>query len=59
MITSIVGFLISIFYIYPNSNPWGFTLTLFFGIMFIDSMLSMTFSPTEWSFEKKRKGILR
>ena len=57
MVTSIVGFFISLFYLYPASPPWGFTLTLFFIIMFIDSLISMTFSPTSWSFKYKRERM--
>tara|TARA_Y100000310_G_C20638562_1_gene792572 strand:+ start:134 stop:373 length:240 start_codon:yes stop_codon:yes gene_type:complete len=59
MMTSIIGFFISVFYIYPNSNPWGFTLGLFFAIMIVDSLISMTYSPTEWSFDKKKRNILK
>jgi len=48
MVTSIVGFLISVFYIYPKNNPWGFTFSLFFMLMFVASMISMTYAPGEW-----------
>ncbi len=47
MITSIVGFIISAIYVFPRSNPWGFTFTIFFGLMFIASMISMTYGPEE------------
>lgn len=57
MLTSIVGFLISVFYVYPNNNSWGFTLTLFFVIMFVASMVSMTYAPSEWSFNRKNKNL--
>jgi len=44
MVTSIVGFLISIIYVYPISHPWGFTFTVFFALMFVSAMISMTYS---------------
>ena len=55
MITSIVGFLISAFYILPNTKTWGFTLVLFFTLMFIASIISMTYSPGEWPLRAVRK----
>ena len=48
MLTSIVGFLISAFYILPNSATWGFTFVLFFTLMFVASLISMTYSPSDW-----------
>lgn len=47
MITSIVGFIISSVYVYPASRTWGFTFATFFTLMFIASMISMTFGPDE------------
>ena len=47
MITSIVGFLISAIYVYPEARTWGFTFILFFTLMFIAALLSMTYSPVE------------
>lgn len=48
MVTSIVGFLVSAFYIAPNAETWGFTLVLFFTLMFIASLISMTYAPSDW-----------
>jgi len=45
MITSIVGFLISAIYVYPQSTTWGFTFGVFFALMFVASMISMTYGP--------------
>lgn len=45
MLTSIIGFLISAFFVYKISLTWGFTLMLFFAIMFISSIISMTKAP--------------
>lgn len=42
-ITSIVGFLISAIYVMPQSTTWGFTFSTFFVLMFIASMVSMTY----------------
>jgi len=45
MISSIVGFLISAVYVYPASNRWGLTFAIFFTLMFVSSMISMTYGP--------------
>ncbi len=42
MIVSIIGFLVSIWLITDWSVSWGFTLTLFFVLMFISSIVSMS-----------------
>ena len=57
MITSIVGFLISAFYILPNSQKWGFTFVLFFTLMFIAALISMTYAPSDWplKMDKNKK----
>jgi len=57
MITSIVGFLISAFYILPNSGTWGFTLLLFFALMFVASLISMTYAPGDWPLKMGRKKL--
>lgn len=52
MITSIVGFLISVYIIpksgIPNAETWSFTFVLFFTLMFIASLISMTYAPSDW-----------
>ena len=54
MLTSIVGFLVSIFFVVPQlSLKWGFTLVLFFVLMFVASMISMTYAPTDWDIKGK------
>lgn len=45
MISAIVGFIISARYVYPQSESWGFTFMLFFALMFVSSMISMTYGP--------------
>ncbi|MBI2134445.1 hypothetical protein HYU09_00510 [Candidatus Woesearchaeota archaeon] len=47
MITSIVGFMISAIYVFPRSQTWGFTFTIFFTLMFVASLISMTYGPDE------------
>lgn len=47
MITSIVGFLISVIYVYPSSVTWGFAFGVFFVLMFVAAMISMTYGPDE------------
>ena len=54
MITSIVGFIISAFYILPNSRKWGFTFVLFFTLMFVASLISMTYAPSDWPLRIKK-----
>lgn len=42
MLTSIIGFLVSIWLIMDLSTSWGFTFAFFFVIMFLASLISMT-----------------
>lgn len=51
---SILGIMISVFYISSFSSTWGFTFSLFFILMFIASMISMTYSPVLPEMSKKR-----
>jgi len=51
MLTSLVGFIISWLYVLPRDKTWGFTFILFFVLMFISSMISMTYQPI--AFPKK------
>ena len=55
MITSIVGFLISAFYVLPNSSKWGFTFVLFFILMFVASLISITYAPSDWPLKMGKK----
>ncbi|MFH0867994.1 MAG: hypothetical protein V1831_01660 [Candidatus Woesearchaeota archaeon] len=47
MITSMLGFIISVIYVFPRNYSWGFTFALFFFLMFVASMISMTYGPDE------------
>lgn len=57
MVTAIVGFLISVLYVYKQlgNKTWGFTFMLFFAAMFISSIISMTYSPIMPEMDKKLK----
>lgn len=55
MVTSMVGFIISAFYILPRSQTWGFTFLLFFALMFVASLISMTYAPSEWPLKDYKK----
>jgi len=54
MLTSIVGGLISAFYVLPQSAKWGFTFVIFFALMFVASLISMTYSPGEWPISNRK-----
>jgi formate hydrogenlyase subunit 3/multisubunit Na+/H+ antiporter MnhD subunit len=55
MLTSIIGAMISLVYVADKSRTWGFTFFLFFLIMFIASLVSMTFAPIDAEFDVKAK----
>ncbi len=65
MLTSIVGFLVTVFYVYPyvdklfSGSVWmkslAFAILLFFVIMFISSIISMTLAPIDAEFDVKRE----
>ncbi|HIH10829.1 TPA: hypothetical protein HA241_01425 [Candidatus Woesearchaeota archaeon] len=45
MITAILGILISIYWVYPQSKNYGLTFILIFAIMFVASAVSATKAP--------------
>ncbi len=45
MLTSIVGFFIAAFFVLRISDTWGFLFMLFFMMMFVSSLISMTYAP--------------
>lgn len=51
--TSILGFLLSVFYIYPKNLPWGTAFGLVFALMFIASIISMMRATPEPQLAKK------
>lgn len=46
MIASIIGFFVSVFFVWNLSKTWGFTFALFFVIMFIASIISLSSAGT-------------
>ena len=53
MITAIVGLLISIIFVYQVSPTWGVALSIFFVIMLVAALISMTKAPVPESEFKK------
>jgi len=47
MLTSILGFIISAIYIYDINAKFGFAFSLVFFLMFVASLISMTYAPVE------------
>ena len=45
MLTSIIGFLVSVIWVGKYDTSYGFAFGLVFGIMFIASLVSMTYAP--------------
>ncbi|MBD3164815.1 hypothetical protein GF323_06470 [Candidatus Woesearchaeota archaeon] len=57
MLTSILGAIISAIYVYPRSASFGFTFFLFFILMLIAAIISMTLAPVDAEFDiKKERG---
>jgi len=45
MITAMLGFLISAYWVYPQSFNYGLTFMIIFALMFIAALVSMTKAP--------------
>ena len=45
MLTAMLGFLISVYWVYPNNKSYVFTFLLVFAAMFVASLISMTKAP--------------
>jgi len=55
MIISILGFLLSAYWIFDLDKTWGFTFCLVFTLMFVASLISMTYAPTSrYSFFREK-----
>ena len=54
MLTAMLGFLISVIWVYPNSATWGVAFGLVFFIMFIASVISTTYGPSEIELKMDR-----
>jgi len=57
MVISIVGFIISAIWVYKINPTWGFAFCLVFVMMFVASMISMTYAPVaeELQIDEKRR----
>lgn len=53
MLASIIGFILSAMIIYDRWPPWGFAFSIVFVIMFVASLISMTYAPI---MERPKKG---
>lgn len=53
MIASIIGFIISAIWVYNISPQFGFAFALVFTLMFIASLISMTYAPVPYKEPKK------
>lgn len=45
MLTAILGFIISAWWVFPMSYNWGLTFLIFFSLMFIAAIIAMTKAP--------------
>lgn len=45
MVTAILGFLISAYWVYPKSPRYGIAFMIVFGAMFVASIISMSKAP--------------
>ncbi len=55
MLTAILGFIISALWVFPQSVNWGFTFLVFFTIMFIAAVVSMTHAPVDELYAVDKK----
>lgn len=47
MLVSMLGLLVSVFWVWPYSRNWGVTFTIMFGIFFVAAVYNFTHSPDE------------
>ena len=47
MLASIIGFLVSVVYVWNLNKSFGFTFAIIFAVMFVASIVSMTHAPVE------------
>jgi hypothetical protein len=59
MLTSLVGLLLSVMWIYPQSASWGLGIGIIFAIMLVSSLISMTYGPTDVELEYYRRVVER
>ena len=55
MVTAIVGFLISMLFVFELSPTWGVAFMIFFAVMVVAALISMTKAPVpEREFRTKK-----
>ncbi len=47
MLASMLGFAISVVWVYPQSKSFGISFMIVFAAMFVASLISLTYAPTE------------
>ena len=57
MIISILGFIISLFLVYKVTPPFGIAFALIFALMFIASIISMTYSDVDAVLKMERREM--
>ncbi|MGM5487354.1 MAG: hypothetical protein ACQESG_00225 [Nanobdellota archaeon] len=55
MITSIIGLIIS-FNVFASYPSWGFAFMIVFTLMFVASLISMTYAPID-SYDLKKEKL--
>ena len=56
MLTAILGFLVSAYYVYPQSKNYGLSFMVVFAVMFVAALVSMTKAPVSPSWGMKKGG---
>ena len=56
MLISIIGFFISLMWVYPRTASYGFAFALVFTLMFIASIISMTYADVDEILYLEKKG---
>jgi len=57
MLTSIIGFFVSVFFVMKISPTWGFTFALVFVIMFVASIITMSQIEAEDKYSLKELAV--
>jgi formate hydrogenlyase subunit 3/multisubunit Na+/H+ antiporter MnhD subunit len=57
MLTSIIGFFVSTYFVMKLDETWGFTFTIFFVLMFVSSVISMTQADFNAKEDKEELAI--
>lgn len=57
MLTSMLGFLLSVVYVPEYSTTWSATFAIFFILMFVASIISMTYTPVRDPLEEHHLAV--